>query len=58
MHTSPQNVIACLSGDLLVDENLIIEAIREDEEILGVFRDTVEDFTEYPSLIKFLEEAF
>ena len=58
MRTSPQNVIACLAGDLLVDESLIIEAIREDEKILGIFRDTVEDFTEYGSLVKSLEMAF
>jgi hypothetical protein len=58
MRTSSQNVISCLAGDLLVEENLIIEAIREDESILGIFRDTVEDFTEYPALVESLEGAF
>ena len=51
MRTSPQNVIACLAGDLLVDEMLVIEAIREDDEIRAIFRDTVEDFTEYATLL-------
>jgi hypothetical protein len=58
MRTSPQNVISCLAGDLLVDGNLIIEAIREDEEILGIFRDAVEDFTEYPALVQVLGRVF
>ena len=51
MKTSPQNVIACLAGDLLVDEMLVIEAIREEEEVRAIFRDTVEDFTEYSTLL-------
>jgi len=58
MRTSPANVISCLSGDLLVDHYLLIEAIKEDENILGIFRDTVEDFTEYPALLEALEGAF
>jgi hypothetical protein len=58
MRTSPQNVISCLAGDLLVDHYLIIEAIKEDDELRGIFRDTVEDFTEYASLVKALEGAF
>jgi hypothetical protein len=58
MRTSPQNIVACLAGDLLVDEALIIDAISGDEEILAIFRDTVEDFTEYASLVKSMEEAF
>jgi hypothetical protein len=51
-------VIACLSDDLLVDHYLLIEAIKGDENILGIFRDTVEDFTEYPALVEALEGAF
>jgi len=51
MRTSPANVIACLAGDLLADEGLIIEAIREEEEVRALFRDTVEDFTEYATLL-------
>jgi len=58
MRTSPANVISCLSGDLLVDHYLIIEAIKEDDELRGIFRDTVEDFTEYPALLEALEGAF
>ena len=58
MRTSAQNIIACLAGDLLVDEMLVIESIREDENILRIFRDTVEDFTEYGSLVKSLEGSF
>lgn len=50
MRTSPANVISCLSGDLLVDHNLIIKAISEDGDLFALFRDAVEDFTEYPSL--------
>ena len=51
MRTSPQNVISCLAGDLLADENLIIETIKENE-LVGDFRDAVEDFTEYPTLLE------
>jgi len=58
MRTSPANVISCLSIDLLVDHYLLIEAIKGDENILGIFRDTVEDFTEYPALVEALEGAF
>ena len=50
MRTSPSIVISCLSGDLLVDHNLIIEAISEDGDLFALFRETVGDFTEYPSL--------
>jgi hypothetical protein len=52
MRTSPQNVISCLAGDLLADEGLLVEAIREDEEALEIFRESVEDFTEYPRLLE------
>ena len=58
MRTSPQNVIACLAGELLVDNMLVIEAIREDSEALALFRDTVEDFTEYPLLLDFVGGMF
>jgi hypothetical protein len=58
MRTSPQNVIACLAGDLLVDEMLIIEAIREEDEIRAMFRDTVEDFTEYALLLDSVSGLF
>jgi p-aminobenzoyl-glutamate transporter AbgT len=50
MRTSPQNVISCLSGDFMADHHLIIEAIREDETLLALFRDAVKDFTEYAPL--------
>jgi hypothetical protein len=58
MRTSPQNVIACLAGDLLVDEMLVIEAIREEEEVRAIFRDTVEDFTEYATLKDMVSNLF
>jgi hypothetical protein len=57
MQTSPANVIACLAGELLADENLVIEAIREDSEILALFRDVVADFTEYPTLLNRINEV-
>ena len=58
MRTSPQNVIACLAGDLLIDEMLVIEAIREEEEVRAIFRDTVEDFTEYTTLLDAVGSLF
>jgi hypothetical protein len=57
MQTSPANVIACLAGELLADHNLIIEAIREDSDILALFRDVVADFTEYPTLLAKVNEV-
>ena len=51
MTTSPQNVIACLAGELEIEHFLIIDLIRHDEVLRGLFRDTVEDFTEYPRLL-------
>ena len=58
MRTSPQNVIACLAGDLLVDENLIIDAISGDPIIFNIFRETIGDFTEYPSLVNSMSDVF
>ena len=58
MRTTPQNVINCLAGDLLVDPYLILDVIKSDEEILGIFRDTVEDFTEYQNLVSVFEGQF
>ena len=54
---SAQNLILCLSGDLLVDPALLVETIREDQDLLRVVKsygagdftyeqvlDTVKDF--------------
>jgi hypothetical protein len=57
MQTSPANVIACLAGELLAEENLVIEAIREDSDMLALFRDVVADFTEYPTLLAKVNEV-
>lgn len=58
MRTSPQNVIACLAGELEIDEMLVIEAIREEGELIALFREAVEDFTEYATLRDSLAGAF
>ena len=51
MTTTPANVIACLSGELEIEHFLIIDLIKSDEVLRGLFRSTVEDFTKYPRLL-------
>ena len=54
----PADVIQCLSDDLLVEHNLIIDEIKSSEEIRNIFRDVVEDFSEYETLRDVLADRF
>ena len=55
---SAGDLINCLSGDLLVDPYLVLEAIREDSELREVFRETGRDFANYPTLLERVSELF
>lgn len=35
---SATNLISCLSGELLIDPALLVETVREDDELLSLFR--------------------
>ena len=45
------DVINCLSNDLAIDHHLIIDLIRHDDTLRGLFKETVEDFHNYPDLL-------
>lgn len=58
MFGTPADVIQCLSDDLSVEHNLIIDEIKSSPEMRAIFRDVVEDFSEYETLRDSLADRF
>ena len=58
MFTTAEELIQCLSDDLCVEHNLIIEEIKKSSSLKGYFLDVVEDFSEYETLRDVLAEKF
>lgn len=55
---SAVNLIACLSGELLVDPALLVETIKEDQDLLRVVRSYgAGDFT-YEQVLDILKDIF
>jgi hypothetical protein len=56
--TSQNAILSCLAGDLFVEPNLIIEEVMTTSSLKALFRATMEDFSNYPTLRDRLAELF
>lgn len=56
--TNQDTILSCLSGDLFVEPNLIIDEVMTASHLKALFRSTMEDFTNYPRLRDTLAELF
>ena len=55
---SEDTIISCLSNDLFVEPNLIVEEIMTASNLKASFRLAVEDFANYPMLLEKLASKF
>jgi hypothetical protein len=56
--TNQDTILSCLSGDLFVEPNLIIDEVMTASHLKALFRSTMKDFTNYPRLRDTLAELF
>ena len=55
---SEDTIISCLSNDLFVEPNLIVEEIMTASNLKASLRLAVEDFANYPMLLEKLASKF
>ena len=53
-----EDVINCLANDTTIEHHLIIDLIRHDDELKAMFKDTVEDFSNYEELLEMVGGQF
>lgn len=56
--TSQETIINCLSGDLFVEPDLIVEEVMTASSLKALFRSAMEDFDNYPKLRDTLASHF
>jgi hypothetical protein len=56
--TNEDTIISCLSNDLFVEPNLIVEEIMTASNLKASLRLAVEDFANYPMLLEKLASKF
>ena len=56
--TNEDTIISCLSNDLFVEPNLIVEEIMTASNLKASLRIAVEDFANYPMLLEKLASKF